>query len=153
MSCFTWNTALYTPKHVIWLFVLFITFILLLFIPDGVGLDVVLGIHFCFHRTVVIHEYCLKEKGVWILALLCSTQLRSVDDSTTQPSACIHHLGIPPWKQNPTSTLLRVWGEILALKTSPANIYYLPETSVSAHILNWSTSTCSPATGTYLSYI
>lgn len=91
MRCFTWNTAFCTPKYVIWLFMLFITFIFF-FITYGVGLDVVLGVHFCFHGTIVIHEYCLKENGIWILALI--VQVRSVADPTTQPSAYIHHSGI-----------------------------------------------------------
>lgn len=50
-------------------FLLFITFIFLLFFTYGVGLDVVLGVHFCFHRAVVIHEYCLEENRVRVFLL------------------------------------------------------------------------------------
>lgn len=62
MRCFTGNTAFCTPEYGRWLSMLFITFIF--FFAYGVGLDVVLRVHFCFHRTVVIHEYCLEENRV-----------------------------------------------------------------------------------------
>lgn len=138
MRCFTWNTAFCTPKYVIWLFMLFITFVFF-FITYGVGLDVVLGVHFCFHGTIVIHEYCLKENGIWILALLLSVQVRSVADPTTQPSAYIHHSGIhfSSLKVEPklisfgvNEARKSVWGGILAPKTSPAHFYYLAGTSI-----------------------
>lgn len=62
MRCFTGNTAFCTPEYGRWLSMLFIAFIF--FFAYGVGLDVVLCVHFCFHRTVVIHEYCLEENRV-----------------------------------------------------------------------------------------
>lgn len=83
MRCFTWNTALCTPKYNIWLLLLFIAFILLFFVTYRVGLDVVLGVHFCFNGAVVIHQYCLQEKRAWTSARLHNMQLRPARGSTT----------------------------------------------------------------------